>query len=160
MLKEDMVREILNARSVCQRLFDVVSGGAGVVDPWDPYSFASSDALPCFGLGCLSLGFFPDDVEPEVANLSVRDLLRSVVPEFDLEVVGYSRSRREVGVRYCSRRGRDLSVALRSRRAELVFSGVLLVAMDVEDPDVELLFPLDKPRMAPTRFGAFGSFRS
>ena len=99
-------------------------------------------------------------MEPDVANLSVRALLRSVLPEFDLEVVGYSRSRREVGVRYCSRRGRDLSVALRSRRAELVFSGVLLVAMDVEDPDVELLFPLDKPRMAPTRFGACGWFRS
>ena len=40
--KDDMVREILLARAVHRRLFDVVSGGAGVIDPWDPQGNFSS----------------------------------------------------------------------------------------------------------------------
>ena len=151
--KDDMVREILLARAVHRRLFDVVSGGAGIVDPWDPFAPDDAAAFPTYGLGCFALGGFSGDVESSVANVSVRALLRSVVPEFDLEVVGFSKLRREVGVRYPCRRGRDLSLALRSRRAELVISGVCLVAMDVEDPDVELVFSCDKPRMASTCAG-------
>ena len=148
--KDDMVREILLARAVHCRLFDAVSGGACVVEPLDLRAPDGCSSLPAHGLGCFSLGGFRADVEPCVANLSVRAMLRRVVPEFDLEVVGFSKARCEVGVRYRCLERRRLCLALRSRRAELVACGVGLVAMDVEDPDVDLVFSCDKPRLAST----------
>lgn len=150
--RDDMIRELLNERAVHGDVFRDLGDARGA--GW-PVQISCGDAgeRRTDGLGCFALAGFPDDSDAAVVCLSVRALLREVLPDFDLEIVGYSTTRREVAVRHAWLCGPALARALSSvvDAGALVVLGEQLSVSDVADPDVELIYGSGGPRLAPTR---------
>ena len=155
--RDDMIREILRALTVQNRFFDGVSGDGVVVVDADLGLCVEALVGPrgSISFGCFALAGFPVGGDPSVVILSVARVLRENLSEFDLEVVGYSNDRREVAVRYRSYQGWALADRFRCLGGRMVVLGVEVVVLDVEDPDVELIFSHQRPRLAPL----FGSVR-
>ena len=149
--RDDMIREILRVLTIQNRFFDGVSGDGGVVVDGDLGRCVEALVGPVgsISFGCFAVAGFPVGSDPSVVVLCVVRVLRENLGEFDLEVVGYSHDRREVAVRYRSYQGWALADRFRCLGGRMVVLGVEVVVLDVEDPDVELIFSHQRPRLAP-----------